>query len=74
MTPDIEKAIRESLLMAVRGRLAPYGTFKAKKTTGSPACDPRDLDPPCLLPVRLRRTERRVAPDMLKRWICQAMH
>ena len=36
MTPDIEKAIRESLLMAVRGRLAPYGTFKAKKTTGSP--------------------------------------
>ncbi len=37
MTPDIEKAIRESLLMAVRDRLAPYGTFKAKKTTGAPA-------------------------------------
>ena len=37
MTPDIEKAIRESLLMAVRDRLTPHGTFKAKKTTGSPA-------------------------------------
>ena len=35
MTLDIEKRIRESLLMAVRDRLAPYRTFKAKKTTGS---------------------------------------
>ena len=35
MTLDIGKTIRESLLMAVRDRLAPYRTFKAKKTNGS---------------------------------------